>query len=442
MKLLVFYALLFCVFTPEEVKSESFVGSCHVRGSLMTCSDIKEQSRLAEVFLSLNRDHKIRSLTISGANNEVVSDFIESLDHYRLHELKEVSILESGLQQVPRQIIEVVHEPSQQLKVLNFSKNHISHVPSDILGSPNLVILDLSFNKIHRLEDYVATSMKLFLYENPDLSCGWLQTHFAQIASEGDFNSRLICGSSKGVFNQMTVSQVRSVMETQICEDCPCFASNQALTVNCSSKGLSNIPQSLPYETKVVILENNFIKELQFNETKNWNNVLYLILNNNTIDNLSGFLSDQGSEILRNLVLLNMESNHLKTINGSLLNPKIEKLYLKNNPWICDCQLVDFRSWLEKHVDRVNDIDQIRCSSNDDRNMDNGNSVIISLKPDQLCPELKEIVLQEDPVKNAVLDCLSVSLLLLTSFILAKVFYDSRWQKRTGKLPKFFRYNK
>lgn len=439
----------------KSYSNQDSQGICVTHGTLLQCNGIKERSHFVEVLISLNRDQAITNLTILNSEENVVLSLFENIGHSRLHDLEEISVINSSLQQVPRPVLEVLEEASR-LKLLNLSANYISEIPIQILRFPTLLTIDLSSNNLDMIEGDVGTNLKLALYENVQLSCDWLLSHFLQLATESD-RKRLICNSSNGVFNQMTIDQVSSVLKTPICNDCLCSANNQALTVNCSSKGLSSVPQSLPYDTKVVVLSNNMINDLLFNETENWNNVLYLFLNNNTIDNLSGFVSGRGSEILKNLVLLQLESNRLRSINGSLLNPKIEKLFLKDNPWKCDCELMDFRSWLEKHVDRVNEIDQIKCASSpyssarngvhaflssDDQDIENGNSIIISLKPDRLCPELKELVFEEDPVKNMVLDCISVTLLLLTTVVLAKVFYDSRWQKRTGKLPKMFRLNK
>lgn len=448
--------ILWLVTCSQVGQSQSHEGKCDtIQGSLLKCEGIRERSRFVDILLPLNRDPKITNISILNSSEDVVGSFLEKVDKFRLHELKEVSIMNAGLQQVPSQILGILGW-SSNLQLLNLSQNHISQVPDKVLKSSRNLTVDFSWNKISHIGEHMNESVKLVLYENPNLDCDWLQSHFLQVANDSDFK-RLRCKSSNGIFNQMTMQQVSSVLRSDVCNSCSCFANNLALTVNCTSRGLSTIPQVLPYDTKVVILESNQITELQFNETSNWNNVLYLFLNNNTIENLAGFISDQGSEILKNLVLLHLESNRLRSINGSFLNPRIEKLYLKNNPWRCDCNLVDFRSWLEKHVDRVSEIDQIKCASspsigerngihflptNEDPGSENEGSIIINLRPDQLCPDLKEFVYQEDPVKNAILDSVSISLFLLTSIILAKVFYDSRWQKRTGKLPKFFRLNK
>ena len=89
-----------------------------IQGCLLKYEGIRERSKFVDILLPLNRDPKITNVSILNSSEDVIGSFLENIDKFRLHELKEVSIMNAGLQQVPSQILGW----SSNLKVLNLLK--------------------------------------------------------------------------------------------------------------------------------------------------------------------------------------------------------------------------------------------------------------------------------------------------------------------------------
>jgi len=174
--------------------------------------------------------------------------------------------------------------------------------------------------------------------------------------------------------------------------------------------------------------------------------VTYLHLNNNTIDSLSGLA---GTKILKNLVALNIAYNRLREIPHYILDQlsHLDELYLSENPWNCECKTVVFQKWLQQHFKTVKDVYNIRCAASGHNNHmkpKNGlysgleshkfsNKILLRIPKSELCSQPSE------PIE--VFDIINWLLASLILIIVVKLIYDYFWQKRTGKLPRFFKLN-
>lgn len=340
------------------------------------------------------------------------------------------------------------------LTVLNLESNQLTFIGLSNLKS--LKILLLSNNQLTTLssEIFYGNSMKNIEYltiDNNPWDCNeelnWL-LEFAKFDIKNIIQEKdqVKCSSPKTA-KSMSIVQYLFVKEASICNRCKCLLRNKdAILVNCSNRNLVAMPTNLPSNTKIVSLENNEITNLtiRLSSLSKWKNVTYLILNNNTIESLSGL---EGTKIFRNLVALHLSHNKLSEIPYYILDlhlSHLDELYLSDNPWRCDCNTVPFQNWLKSNF-RVKDVDNIRCAAGNENTIhrngifsDAGNEkfanrILHSIPKSELCP-------QSDQVFDFI-EVLNVVIALLIILICIKLVYDYFWQKRTGKLPRFFRIN-
>ncbi|XP_027198476.2 protein singed wings 2-like [Dermatophagoides pteronyssinus] len=258
----------------------------------------------------------------------------------------------------------------------------------------------------------------------------------------------------------------KSVKESDICQTCSCCLTNKHakagyryLSVNCSGRNLESLPNRLPKNTKVLDLSGNRIRNLNplskyhHGELSKWAQLSRIILSNNLLESLDGL------ESIRSIIYLDISGNLLTEIpyhivNKVLSSKKMDKLQIGNNPYVCDCNTVKFQKWLHNYYRIIMDIEQIRCGElrpellhNESLfNAGSGGSMIEQARQSGfLHKEILEInSLHLCPIADTVIDALDlINIVLAISILLLiiKVTYDYLWQKRTGKLPRFFKLN-
>ncbi|XP_033219870.1 protein singed wings 2 [Belonocnema kinseyi] len=204
------------------------------------------------------------------------------------------------------------------------------------------------------------------------------------------------------------------------------------VSVNCSNRGLTEMPSFLPANTTVLQLSENKITDLSPLAT----NAVYrfvqdLYLDHNLVESIS--LLD-GTHWLENFRLLNLRNNKLTDLPTYALehalpqNINSARLYLGHNPWRCDCLFTPgFQDFLIRYANLVKDINDIRCSAVEADEI--ANKQIRELTRTEIC------ISPEEDYWLLPLDVLNATLAFLIFLVLGKLLYDYLCFKRTGKLP-------
>ncbi len=444
----------------------------------LNCYNINHFKQIENTISTINKNKTIYGKIFTQLELKKVqifkSDSKSIIDSIKLFNtsVETINISETLLTQMPNNLFKHLIN----LKHLNLSNNNLTEFDSNSLLSSNnrLITLDLSHNQLNSInlmnlnalemlsisDNHLKTikefdifkrnhKIKSLLIENNEWNCNqelnWLLNYTINYSNR----DQMRC-SHPEIAKGMSFSHRLSALQTPICLQCECLLRNKdVMSVNCSDKHLKSLPNHLPsfIPTKIVRLDNNDIKNMSLDlvALNDWRNVTYLHLNNNTIDSFVGL---EGTKLLKNLVALHMAYNRLREIPPYILEQlsHLDELYLSENPWNCDCKTTVFQGWLQQHFKIVKDVDNIRCAANPNTNIKpkNGvysvhtnhkfsNRVLLRIPKSELCPQPNE------PIE--VFDIINGLLASLILIIIFKLIYDYFWQKRTGKLPRFFKLN-
>ncbi|KAL0121894.1 hypothetical protein PUN28_006999 [Cardiocondyla obscurior] len=343
----------------------------------------------------------------------------------------------------------------QFLEKINVTGTKLRSLPKDAFSNlRTLRYLDLRNNALEEISvtAFDVPALKhLHLAGNP-LRCtedvAWiLDSGEGSAASKVVDKDKLLCATPYDGRPLVPIVEIIATLKRE-CEEtvCDCeliyvvgrggkLTQNQLIafiSVNCSHRGLVEMPKFLPTDTTSLRLSGNKIEDLTPLATNPaYKSVLDLYIDDNLVESIARL---EGSDWLDRFRLLNLRGNKLTDLptyaleNALLHNSNVAGLYLGNNSWTCDCHFTpSFQDLLIRHSNIIKDINDIKCAFTSDN--DNSNKQIRDLTRIEIC-----ISPDEDSWLHP-LDVLNIVLASLIFFVLGKLLYDYWSFKRTGKLP-------
>ncbi|XP_042899671.1 protein toll [Parasteatoda tepidariorum] len=276
-----------------------------------------------------------------------------------------------------------------ELSELYIRGNRIVELGDQLESLPQLQFLVLSSNRIQSLKmEQIPKSLQyLYLRDNP-MQCDCRLLPFLQWLNSS--------GSPITDYPLCLSTASNSSKRVQSCPTgCNCYctkdADNYFMTLDCSFKNMSVLPQLLTVNSvdDSFHLKINF--EMQFyEENSTVENSIAVIdtvrginLSNNNLESLE---NARWPSDLRQLFLHNNKLR--KMTNVILLDfPVLRKVSLSGNPWICDCDTVEFRRCILSKEEIILDGNQTLCGKSDE----SGNNAlegkaIWTLDDRDLCP--------------------------------------------------------
>lgn len=348
----------------------------------------------------------------------------------------------------------------RNLTTLQLDNNNITSLDFNFVlkRMPNLRYLSLINNTLvdihcnESLRSRVRTQFESIGLAGNSISCDksqlWLIKQLQNPIMNRKFPDyeQIKCGTPDGLAD-MNWAQRVSVLETPICDQCECRSSKRtAIAIDCHNKNLTALPDILPMNTKILNLTSNRINSLSVpHNSKNWENVTYLHLENNLITNFQTL--EINSKFMRNLASLDIRRNKFQIFPSHIFQQfiNLDQVHLSNNPWLCDCETTfAFQEWLQRQFQKVGDKEEIICGifGHDENGVRSSaieqrlaTKVIYRLSMDELCPQEN----LEEPYDW--LDVINITLGVLIGLVVLKVTMDYIYQYRTKRLPHFFRLN-
>ncbi|CAG0922785.1 unnamed protein product [Notodromas monacha] len=336
---------------------------------------------------------------------------------------------------------------AKNLVALSVTRSAVDNIVVPSSNSSHLKLLDLSGNNLHKLEDSIVNaypSTKLDFRENP-LHCNsvlfWLldPEKTTELISVDEWK----CGGS---FNGKPAVKVLEFM-AEAEETCPrgknyeCSCSVPYIlplknntfvpmvVVDCSGRGMTQIPAVIPRFTTTLHMEDNKITSLDGEEhLVNFTSLVNFYLDNNVISKIDHL---QGTWFGENFRLLSLKGNHFQTIPTHVFrtilsrNVNVHSLYFGSESWICDCMTTpDFQIFLADYQKLIKDVEDIRCGSTSDTR--HRGRQIAHLSLETMCQTTEDVHM---------LDVLNGVMALLIVMIAVKLTYDWYNYRKTNQIP-------
>ncbi|KAE9412961.1 hypothetical protein Angca_004648, partial [Angiostrongylus cantonensis] len=138
---------------------------------------------------------------------------------------------------------------------------------------------------------------------------------------------------------------------------CPQQCECQGTIVDCSNKGLTEVPSEVPQFATELNLSNNKITSISSSSgLHRLQNLVKLDLSSNRITNVE----DSSLTNIPSLRELDFSYNELRHFSSSVLNSSnvIEVLKISGNDFLCNCQILPLVKWIRKNVSRTVEVGQ------------------------------------------------------------------------------------
>ncbi|XP_048831821.1 platelet glycoprotein V-like isoform X1 [Brienomyrus brachyistius] len=233
-----------------------------------------------------------------------------------------------------------------KLRVLKLFKNRISCIPPQLFWPlSNLEILSISSNKLHYFPEETFYSLPhittLNLFKNPLVFLpDQLIGHMPKLKEFYLYSTNLITVPNNLFYNMSGL---------------------EILSLNYNPK-LHHLPKDifccLPKLTRLS-LQTNDLRFLDPDLFVNLSNLSTLIIHSNKLHQLSNNIFHS----LTKLSEVQLHGNHLKNFPSSVLSSAValRNVSLKDNPWNCNCRILDLAEWISHHRTLVHDYEHVSC---------------------------------------------------------------------------------
>lgn len=372
----------------------------------------RSNSRLTSLFLDHNRLPRIYGRTFEN-NNQLVSlsldynqiEYVETDSFYGLTSLtklyfsrNKIDGLNDSLRLLPRlrelylndnRLVGLGAGPFRQnpyLNIVDLSYNRLISVEKAFAPLQNLQILKINHNFINTLTEESfsprAPLRNLQLRNNPwqcDCRIEWLVLrNYVKLDTAVCWEPQWLKSTR---ISSLKLDQVKT-WKTDCPDRCHCLCRPNStdfyIEVDCSHRQLTRVPDTLPERTNCLDLSRNEILEIP-KFLSNFSRLEHLLLRFNNLTTLPRLANLH----LRSLTLSN---NRLARFPfQSITAAYLQTISLSENPWICDCQTLPFVRWMLSEKDKIVDLNQTKCGSNNDKFQ---SQKIVSLTEPSLCPSL------------------------------------------------------
>lgn len=335
--------------------------------------------------------------------------------------------------------------PHENLTCLNISSNAILELNEEAfkVKLPNLKILDLSNNDLIKLPKFRNRSISLDISDNRGVECQTLLQFVTDYPLVNFLNGdSTYCVSSKTFqwFNSTELVPVSQILilrniEQNCTKGCTCKSYRMdmvtgkhptvSVMVDCSSIGLTRLPEYLPTNTISLNVSNNNITTLDpLTFDASYEDIREFYADSNQI---SSILSLEGSKFIDNFLVLSLKKNYIKSLPTYILSNTFDRnLYndrrvtLGGNKLICNCSVALYvKVWLLSNKKHIPDYDQVLCENTGEK--------VIALDQNKICVYERDWT---DYIYYIIAG--EVGLLLL---LVGKVSYDYWVFKTAGYLP-------
>ncbi|KAF8778859.1 Protein toll like protein [Argiope bruennichi] len=278
----------------------------------------------------------------------------------------------------------------KKLKILNLSYNNLTNVHKAFENLAQLEFLNMNNNKLTTISRSTfpprISIKKLFVGANRwicDCRLFWLLENEGRTSAK--FANRFKCITPEKFFKKKVshLTTKNLTVWTERCDSkCQCTCVPQEdkffVRVDCSSRNLTQVPAVLPEEIGELHLQNNLLSNPINLNIHSLSRLRYLDVEQNFLTKIDFYLP-------KNLKTLKLARNKLVRFI-SYFPSSILTWTLSGNPWICDCETIQFWKFLTTESKKILDVNTTKCSQTEGK-PDLYGKIICELTEHELCPE-------------------------------------------------------
>ncbi|XP_077543480.1 toll-like receptor 7 isoform X2 [Haemaphysalis longicornis] len=282
-------------------------------------------------------------------------------------------------------------EDSPQLTSIYAYGNNITNVRGAFKSLDRLEVLMLQKNRlrsVHRqsLPRRLDKLRKLVLNGNPlfcDCQLSWLVNGSVSLIAKGDPICR---GPSwhrgKPLFNMTQddlVPWIANCSKSCTCACHPRIEFTAAIFVNCSRRGLRELPEKFPWLSYSLDLSGNLLRKLDDRLVQKTHRLVSLYAADNLLSDIDTATIPDSTSVL------DVRKNRLRAFPLKLVSDRnISSIWLSGNPWACSCEDYAFRQWAQANDDVIRDYNETACEEGP--NVLTSKKKFMDLGQKELCP--------------------------------------------------------